>query len=63
LVITNIVLQEKTFQFRANGELTKKILDLSKELSQSGSKVIKDILEDFFLDYEKIEWQKEVVEL
>lgn len=53
---SNYVLQEnvlhkgKTFQFRADFELRKNIEDLSNDLNESESKVIKDILEDFFLE-------------
>jgi len=42
-------------------ELAKNIKELSKELNQSVSKVIKDILEDFFLE-QTIKNQKEDVE-
>ena len=59
---TSVIQKGKTFQFRANQELGTKIEDLAKELNQSDSKVIKDILEDFFLDRERIAWQKEVEE-
>ena len=52
----------ESFHFRADGELSKKIKTLSKELDHSVSKVIKDILNDFFLDREQIAWQKEVSE-
>ena len=53
---SNYVLQKdveqkgEPFHFRADAELTKSIKDLSKELDHSVSKVIKDILDDFFLD-------------
>ncbi len=42
--------------------MTDKIDSLARELNQSHSKVIKDILSDFFLDRENIEWQREVKE-
>jgi len=53
----NVIQKGKTFQVRADYELTKLIQDLAKELGQADSKVIKDILEDFFLD-QKIKQQK-----
>lgn len=57
-VIPNNVLQKgKTFQIRADYELMKNVQDLASELGQTDSKVIKDILEDFFLD-QKIARQK-----
>lgn len=56
----NVIQKGKTFQFRADNELGTKIQNLAKELNQTDSKVIKDILNDFFLDKENIEWQKEV---
>ena len=56
----NVIQKSKTFQFRAKNELFIKIKNLSKELNQPDSKIIKDILEDFFLDRENIIWQKEV---
>jgi hypothetical protein len=49
------------FHFRADYELTKYIKELSKGLNHSVSKVIKDILEDFFLE-QKLREQKEDVE-
>ena len=50
-IIPSSVLHKcKTFQFRADDEQTKYILDLSKELGQSESKIIKDIIDDFFLE-------------
>ena len=60
---SNYVLQKdveqkgESFHFRADADLSKNIKDLSKELDHSISKVIKDILEDFFLD-QKIKQQK-----
>ena len=47
----------ESFHFRADYELSKNIKDLSKELDHSVSKIIKDILEDFFLD-QKLKQQK-----
>lgn len=60
VIPTNVIQKGKTFQFRANNELGTKIQNLAEELNQTDSKVIKDILNDFFLDRENIEWQKEV---
>ncbi len=57
---TNVIRKGKTFQFRADDELGTNIQNLAKELNQTDSKVIKDVLNDFFLDREKIRWQKEV---
>lgn len=54
---TNVIQKGKTFQIRADYELTNLIQDLAKELSQKDAKVIKDILEDFFLD-QKLKQQK-----
>lgn len=54
---TNVIQKGKTFQIRADYELTKLIQDLAKELNQKDAKVIKDILEDFFLD-QKLKQQK-----
>jgi len=45
-----LIHKSKTFQFRADFELSRYIENLSKELEQSDSKTIKDILEDFFLE-------------
>jgi predicted DNA-binding protein len=47
--------------FRADFELTKAIQDLAEELGHTDSKVIKDILEDFFLE-QTIKRQREDVE-
>lgn len=60
VIPTNVIQKGKTFQFRADNELETKIQNLAKELNQTDSKVIKDILNDFFLDKENIDWQKEV---
>jgi len=57
---SDVIQKGKTFQFRADNELETKIQNLAKELNQTDSKVIKDILNDFFLDKENIDWQKEV---
>jgi predicted DNA-binding protein len=59
---TNVEQKGSSYHFRADKELSNKINALSKELNQGVSKVIKDILNDFFLDREKISWQKEVEE-
>lgn len=59
---SNVEQKGESYHFRANGELSDKINNLAKELNQGKSKVIKDILNDFFLDKEKIAWQKEVEE-
>ncbi len=65
----NVIHKGKTFQFRADGELTKYITDLQKELSSSDgqipseSKVIKDILEDFFLEQKLREQKFEVSDI
>ena len=53
----NVIQKGKTFQIRADYELTKLIQDLAKELGQKDAKVIKDILDDFFLD-QKLKQQK-----
>ena len=57
----NVIHKGKTFQLRADFELRKRIEDLAKELNQTDSKVIKDILEDFFLE-QTLKEQKEDVE-
>jgi hypothetical protein len=49
--------KNESFHFRCDGDLAKHIRDLSKELAQTDSKVIKDILSDFFLD-QKLKQQK-----
>lgn len=49
-----------TVRFDDDPELYRDVLKLSSELSQAKTKVIKDILNDFFLDKENIDWQKEV---
>lgn len=49
--------KSESFHFRCDNELAKCVKDLSKELGQTDSKVIKDILSDFFLD-QKIKQQK-----
>ncbi len=51
----------KKFQFRADAEQTRYIEELAKEFGQSDSKVIKDIIDDFFLE-RKLKAQKEDVE-
>jgi len=57
----DVIQKGKTFQIRADYELTKLIQDLAKELNQKDAKVIKDILEDFFLD-QKLKRQKFEIE-
>lgn len=47
----------KPIHFRPDLELEKDIDGLSKELGQTKSKIIKDILRDFFLD-QKLKRQK-----
>ena len=47
---TNVVQPKgKKYQFRADIELTKDIENFKKEMNQGDSKVITDILNDFFL--------------
>lgn len=46
----DVIHKGKTFQFRADAELSKHIEGLSKELGQADSKIIKDILVDHFLE-------------
>lgn len=55
--------KNKMLRSRVDESLYKKVDELSKQLSQSQSKVIRDILYNFFLDKEAIEWQKEATEL
>ena len=43
------VVQPKKYQFRACTDLTKEIEDFKKEMGQGDSKVVQDILSDFFL--------------
>jgi len=47
----------KPIHFRPDLELENDIIELAKELGQTKSKVIKDILRDFFLD-QKLKQQK-----
>ena len=56
----DVIHKGRTFQFRADFELAKNIEELGKELGHSDSKVIKDILTDFFLE-QNINRQKEDV--
>ncbi len=57
-VLQNSVEQKgESFHFRADFELTENINGLAKELNQTVSKIIKDILEDFFLE-QKLREQK-----
>lgn len=46
----DVIHKGKTFQFRADAELTKNIQEMAKEFNETESKVIKDILTDFFLE-------------
>ena len=50
VIQSDVIHKGKTFQFRADYELRKNIENLAKGLDQSDAKVIKDILEDSFLD-------------
>ena len=50
--------KSKKISFWCDGELNNHIENLAKELEQSVAKVIKDILEDFFLE-QKLRDQKE----
>ena len=53
LLIANTILAKgKTFQVQTDFELMESIINLAKELGQSHQKVIRDILDDFFLDQE-----------
>ncbi len=59
--------KSKKISFWCDGELNNHIEDLAKELEHSVGKVIKDILEDFFLEQKlkaetqkNIDWQEEV---
>jgi len=51
-----------TIRFDDDPELYRDVLKLSSELSQAKTKVIKDILNDFFIDRNQIEWEKETAE-
>ena len=57
----NVEHKGESFHFRADFDLANNIKSLSKELDQTISKVIKDILRDFFLE-QKLREQKEDVE-
>lgn len=59
----NVEHKGKSFHFRADFELSKDIKDLSGELGHSDSKIIKDILTDFFLERHQKEWEEEIKEL
>lgn len=50
VIQSEVIYKGKTFQFRADYELRENIENLAKGLDQSDAKVIKDILENFFLD-------------
>ena len=60
---TNVIQKGKTFQIRADYELTKLIQGLAKELNQKDAKVIKDILRDFFLDQKLKRQQFEISDI
>ena len=62
-VLQKPVLKSKKYQFRANGGLTARIEKLKDVLRQGDTKVITDILNDFFLDYELIENKKDIEHL
>jgi hypothetical protein len=47
---SDVIHKSKKISFWCEGETAKLIEGLAKELNQSDSKVIKDILEDFFLE-------------
>jgi predicted DNA-binding protein len=55
--------KSESFHFRCDSELAKCVKDLSKELGQTDSKVIKDILNDFFLDQEIKQKQFEISDI
>lgn len=52
-----------SFHFRCDNELAKCVKDLSKELGHTDSKVIKDILSDFFLDQKLKRQQFEISDI
>lgn len=52
----------ETMHFRADEELRKNIIEFSIEMQQDKSKVIRDILTDFFLERNHKAWLKEVSE-
>ena len=51
-----------TMHFRADEELRRNIIEFSIELKQDKSKIIRDILMDFFLERNHKAWLKEVSE-
>jgi len=53
LIANTILVKGKTFQVQTDFELMENVIGLAKELGQSHQKVIRDILDDFFLDQEK----------
>ncbi len=66
---TDVRQKSKKISLWIDGELNKRIEGVAKELNQSNSKVIKDILEDFFLEQKLRDqaerdnaWKKEVDE-
>ena len=60
VVLQKNVVQKK-YQFRADSELTEDIENYKKEMKQGDSKIIQDILNDFFLT-KRLREQKEDVE-
>jgi len=59
----NVRQKYPSLNIRLSEELLDKIKSLARELKQTESKVTRDILENFFLDRDKIEWEKEVAGL
>lgn len=59
---SNVAQMNKVIRFRASEELNNKLNNLAEELGQNISKVSRDIMENFFLDLEQTEWQKEIAE-
>ena len=57
------VRQKNRITIRLDDELYSEVKSLAKELNQDESKVIRDILNDFFLDREIIENKKDVEHL
>jgi len=52
LIANTILAKGKTFQVQTDFELMENVIGLAKELGQSHQKVIRDILDDFFLNQE-----------
>lgn len=55
--------KSKKYQFRADTELIKDIENFKKEMNQGDSKVITDILNDFFLTKNFREQKEELADL